>query len=75
MSKTDTRCHYEDARIITVCCSNPKRGKSIERFDLYRNHTPTTVGLYVELCKKLGYPRSKACGDINWDLGREDSSR
>jgi hypothetical protein len=71
MSKTDTQCHYEDSAIITVCCkNNPKEGKSVERFDLYSKHTPMTVGLYVELCKELGYPRSKACGDINWDLER-----
>jgi len=70
MSKTDTKCHHKESDVITVSCSNPKRGKSVERFDLYSYETPMTVGRYIELCKRLGYPRSKACGDINWDLER-----
>ncbi|MXQ08034.1 hypothetical protein GQ651_09280 [Alphaproteobacteria bacterium GH1-50] len=53
---------------IKVLVPNPKRGKSIGRFDQYRDGM--TVDQYIDACGRLGYPPSKARADIKWDLER-----
>jgi len=45
-----------------------KRGKSAERFAIYR--TAKTTADYVNGCMAIGYSASKAVLDLRWDLER-----
>jgi hypothetical protein len=48
---------------------NPKRGKSRDRFPLYRNGL--IVEQYVERSVKAGNPVDLARADIRWDVDKK----
>jgi hypothetical protein len=63
--RSERRTHSDSTKITIVATTNPKRGKSAERFALY--DTSPTVGEYIAHCEKIGHSRAKALADVRWD--------
>jgi len=63
------RAYPDTWRIRLVAEGNPKRGKSAERFALYRDGM--TVGEYLDASSKAtGSKRGKWAADLRWDAER-----
>jgi hypothetical protein len=65
MSRMPRRWDGNEQMVIRVLKEAFKRGKSRDRFSLYR--TGMTVEAYVSACKKTDSPQY-ALNDITWDL-------
>jgi hypothetical protein len=59
----------DNRKIKLLVDENPKRGKSRDRFALYR--TGLTVEQYVERSVKAGNPVSLARADLRWDESKK----
>jgi hypothetical protein len=53
--------------IVLLRSTNPKKGKSAERYALYRDGM--TVQEYTDAVVKAGYSKTFANGDLKWDSG------
>ena len=69
-AKTPAAAISDDNRKIKVLVSeNPKRGKSRDRFALYRNGI--SVADYVARSVKAGNPATLAKADLRWDVAKK----